>query len=224
MANRAHALVFTAEEASWLTSVNENFSLSFCCRNRQCLYYGPNHEWILHFDRQHHRCPRCLDEYKPWSEAKGQVPFQKVVVINDLFGTQGGDPHVFPAKWPGSEADSWLLSQAELYASKVVAPENMGEFYNKSIEGVHALCKRIGTPKHMVRFTWNPAIEHRLAAAKWPREGELGWQRLKDGGFSGNILPTPPAGQAWQVFNEWHELIALIGNVIYCSQNMLSKM
>ena len=100
----------TPEEAGWLTSFSASISISFVCRDPSCLWFGRNDQWVIHRDQRHFRCSLCGKLYAPWSCSGGEVPFQKVVAIRSPVSS---DTMCFGAKWPGSEADLWLLRQSE---------------------------------------------------------------------------------------------------------------
>ena len=118
------------------------------------------------------KCPLCLQFYAPWQEyrktASGAqvplLPFQKVCHIMDLVG--GNQPCIFAAKWPGSEADSWLLSQAELHAAKIEDPEDAEAYMKSAAQDLHALISQVGTPTGMVHYDWNPDHDWHLDAGR----------------------------------------------------------
>jgi hypothetical protein len=71
--------VLCARDLSYFTSIAEGVELCFCCRNPNCLYFGLNSQWLQLGDRYSFRCPICIDEYKPDSTKRGQVPFAFVI-------------------------------------------------------------------------------------------------------------------------------------------------
>ena len=188
-------------------------------RSLTCRFYGDNSQWIVEDTEGHFKCPLCLQLYQPWQAARKTasgaeiplLPFQKVCQIMDIVGT--GGPCIFAAKWPGGEADSWLLAQAELHAAQITDPADVQTYMQSAVQDLHALIKQVGTPKGMVRFEWNPCHHWNLDARRWPREGVTGWHRLESAGFWGNILPEPADGN-YHPFEQWHDLIALLARVL----------
>ena len=219
------AVKLRAEEAAWLTEIAEGFTVSFVCRNLTCRFYGDNSQWIVEDTGGHFKCPVCLQLYQPWQAARKTasgaevplLPFQKVCRILDLVGNNG--PCVFAAKWPGGEADSWLLAQAEIRAAELADPEDVQEYLQAAVQDLHVLIKQVGTPAGMTRFAWNQGHHWNLDARRWPRDGVTGWHRLEAGGFYGNILPE---AAEYHPFEQWHDLIALLARVLV-SKRALSR-
>ena len=148
------------------------------------------------------------------------VEFQKVVSIQSF---RGGEPTIFPAVWPGSEVDTWLLSQCELYAAQLATPKDLDEFYSRTLESVESLCKRIGTPVGMRRFELSQEVIDRLDNGTFPRDGPRGWARLLESGFYGQKLAPLAPGAKWEPFRNWRELIDVFGCVIYAAQSISSN-
>ena len=61
----------SAQECSYLTNLGKGTSLSFLCRMPNCLYYSMNHEWVESLGSYHFKCPRCGEQFRPWTEYKG---------------------------------------------------------------------------------------------------------------------------------------------------------
>ena len=220
-AQKAHGLKFSAEEAAWLTRISEGCTVSFSCRNPECRFYGMNDQWVL---GERYRCPRCMEEYWPWKgvkkNARGNVvfeylPFQKVVVIEAI----DGNTWIWPAQWPGSRADSWLLEQAEIYAANLQVEGDLRRYMEDTMTSLMQLCERVGATATFQHYDWDADAEHRLDVSKYPRDGEQGWGRLAENGYWGNILPLPKDGK-WEVFTEWTDLIQLIGQAMYCRREL----
>ena len=177
---------FVAEEAAWLTRITEGFTLSFNCRNPNCRWYGMNDQWIV---GARFRCPKCADDYWPWKAAKKNargntvyeyLPFQKVIHITTL-----NEQWVIPALWPGSQADTWLLQQAEIYAAQLKVEGDLHAYMEDTLQKIEDLCKKAGVPKGFKHYTWDPDVESRRDAGTYPprrrawvgslgREGLLG--------------------------------------------------
>ena len=142
-----------------------------------------------------------------------------MVRITDPFGVT--EPITFPAKWPGSEEDKWLMQQSELHAASIVYKGDVKAYLAETMVDVRKLTAAVGMPVGFERMAWNPAVEERLPSC--PKEGDRGWARLKEAGFWGKKLPLPPQGEPWHVFEEWRELIALLGQYIYCGRRIAEE-
>ena len=220
-AQKARGLKFVAEEAAWLTRVTEGFTVSFNCRNPNCRWYGMNDQWIV---GARFRCPKCADEYWPWKAAKKNargntvyeyLPFQKVIHVTTL-----NEQWVIPALWPGSQADTWLLQQAEIYAAQLKVEGDLHAYMEDTLQKIEELCKKAGVPKGFKHYTWDPDVEARLDAVNYPRDGERGWGNLSENGFWGNELDALAEGESWNPFTNWSDLIQLIGRAMYCHRGL----
>jgi len=215
----ATGLKFAAQESAWLTMLSEGVALSWVCRHPECRFFGMNDQWIDNGNQ--FRCPRCADEYWPWREFKKgtsirYLPFQKVLYIAGM----DGETWMVPAVWPGSQADSWLLQQAEIYAAQIKVEGDLQRYMEDTVTSIQALCSRTGRPQGFKHYAWNPESENKLSLGRWPRDGEAGWRRLVSNGYWGNVLDEPPAGEDWVAFTQWHDLIQLIGQAVYCRRNL----
>ena len=85
---------------------------------------------------------------------------------------------MFPASWPGSAEDTWLLKMAEAHA--VEMPSDLDSFLQKAFVDLDHLLKKVGVAQGMQHFASKPEIEPRLSAEKFPAEN---WQKLKNEGF-----------------------------------------
>ena len=75
----------------------------------------------------------------------------------------------------------------------------------------------------MRKFEWSHSTEYTLSG-KWPKDGQFGWARLRDGIYGG-VIPDAPNGD-WStfVFVDWQELIASLGSCIYAGNQLASRM
>ena len=87
-ASTADAQTLTAQEASYLTNLSKGTSLSFLCRMPDCLFYGMNHEWVESLNSYHFKCPRCGEQFRPWSDQKGAV--QAIAAVMAMMTDSGG--------------------------------------------------------------------------------------------------------------------------------------
>jgi hypothetical protein len=221
---RARGLKFCAEEAAWLTRISEGVAVCFVCRSPKCRFYGRNDAWICGGGGNRFRCPLCGEEYWPWKDWKQNssgnkvfeyLPFQKVVVLTCIDSRDW----LIPTKWPGSQADTWLLQQAEVHAAKLERPGDMEKYMEDTMQGILELCERTGSPCGFRHFPWQKSVEWMLNGDRFPRDGERGWGRLVDTGFDGDILPEPADGQ-WEGFEHFHDIIQLVGQAMFCRMNM----
>ena len=201
----------------WLTEIAQGIAVSYSCRFPSCRWYGMNHSWIADLWESHYRCPLCFLEYQPWTEKRGQLPYQKAIHI----ASPDGIVSTFPTKWPGSHEDKFLLECAEVHAANIQTDQDLADFASESVWQLEELVKRIKVCDGMVAFTWNAEKEYMLDPHKWPADGPLGWKRLRDG-FHGNIIPDAPRGD-WDsyVFVEWGELVAALGACIYVGKKFV---
>jgi hypothetical protein len=198
----------THEEASYLTVVTDSISISFICRKVDCGFYGMNSTdtWIKHLTTYHFRCPLCGCQYKPWSLEKA-VPVNKMMVLQDPHTKQVSR---IPCIWPGTSEDNWLAVQAELYARNLQTPQDLDDFLAKKSVELTQLLGRVARPEHMQHFPTIPegALHVIQTAAGYPPET---YQKQKNEGFWGNKYTYD---KSVEPFNEWPELIALLGSIL----------
>ena len=206
-------------QADWLTEIQRGVSISYSCRFGACRWYGQNDQWIADTSLAHFRCSLCKLEYQPWSESRGQLPYQKAVHVM----SPSGQLCVFPCKWPGSQEDGFLMQCAEAYAANLQTDKDLDEFCSDAVWNLENTLQKIRIPEGMRKFEWDPSTEYMLSA-KWPKEGPFGWARLRDG-FYGGVVPDAPNGD-WAnfVFVDWQELVASLGSCIYAGNQLAAKM
>ena len=206
-------------QADWLTEVAIGIAVSFACRFVDCRWYGMNHQWIADPLEGHFRCPMCKREYQPWTQSRGQLAYQKAVHI----ASPGGQVYAFPVKWPGSQADSFLLQCCEVYAANLKTDKDLEAFCTDAAWNLEQTLKKVGIAEGMRHFPWDNSTEYMLSA-KWPKDGPLGWGRLTQG-FHGNVVPLPADGN-WDthVFADWDELVAVLGSCIYAGKQLAARL
>ena len=118
--------------------------------------------WIADAKQAHFRCPHCFLEYAPWSDKKGQLPYQKAVHIV----SPDGRATAFPVKWPGSHEDSFLLQCAETYAADLSTDQDLEEFASDSIWKLEELVDRIKVCEGMIEYKWDSSKEYMLDSSK----------------------------------------------------------
>ena len=208
-------------QADWLTEVIKGVAISYACRFQDCRWYGMNHQWVVNSKQAQYRCPRCKREYKPWSQARGELCYQKAV---HLVSPGSGKVVAFPVKWPGSQADSFFLECCEVHAANLRTDQDLDEFVSDAVWKLEDVVKRLGIVEGMKKFEWDSSNEHMLSA-NWPKDGQFGWGRLV-GGYHGGIIPPPPKGVDWDAytFADWDELVAAVGGCIYAGQQIAARM
>lgn len=102
------------------------------------------------------------------SPLTGQMGAQKVVAI---IMPDTNVTRCFPASWPSTCSDNWLLQMAELRAAEVSCPQgqSLESFMAQSIGDFERYVEKISIPGCFEHFDWKPELEYRLDAAKWPR-------------------------------------------------------
>jgi hypothetical protein len=196
-----------AQEAQYLTSLALGITISFCCRNRKCLWFGLNHEWPKASASEHFRCPCCAQLYQPTASGKDRAPFSFVLSMPDL--ETGQQVHV-PACWPNSEDHKWLLGQIEAYA---IAPSTQVELqaYNLRTAQVqlHELLERVKIPAHFEEVPWNPnAVFH------MPSNFDLSLYRKRMTTFGCKLDRVRDQEAIEHPFTDWPLLIAMVGRVV----------
>jgi len=146
----------SSTEAGYLTEIAHGVTISFMCRQKGCLFFGKNDQWIKHVESEHFRCPQCGERYRPWSFGKGEFPAQKVLHVVDPV-TQVDC--IIPCTWPGSDEDKWLNNMVEIRARDIQTDGDLRAFMERSAVNLSELLTKVGTPLHFMRLEWNPEIE-----------------------------------------------------------------
>ena len=193
----------TGEEASYLTSIARGVTVSFMCRQKDCLFWGMNDAdtWIKDSGRYHFKCPLCGTFFQPgvWSE--------KVVEANFMFGMTDpvtGEMSSFPCVWPVSEETDWIYKQAELEARQIKTRADVDAWHNKSKVDLSELLKKQRVPASFERLPYSCPDER--VSAKWQ------YAHIKARGF---VMGRRATVEEVQVpYKSWNELIGLVANVL----------
>ena len=175
-----------AKDVAYLTTLATGLTVSFVCRSPSCLFYGQNHQWIKKIDSEQFRCPQCGMLYQPWSQAKGQFPAQKVL---SMTCPRSGLTRCWPCKWPESAEDGWLNKMAEIHARDISTGDDLNAFISRTTISLSDLLDRVAVPIGFKKMEWNPAIEHMLHDATFPKSQ---WAHLKENGVWGDKLLVDP--------------------------------
>ncbi|WP_353239613.1 hypothetical protein [Limnohabitans sp.] len=195
----------TATEASYLTVLAEGITLSYCCRDPNCLFYGLNHEWCEHLRKYWFRCPACGKWFQPVAAGHGEVPFAFVLNIEDI---ETGERMNIPCIWPESEEVGWINRQAELKARQLEDEQGLAAFTDSTRADLSQLLRNVGVPGHFQKFDWDPKVEWRVDASVWR------YQHLKERGYFWGGKLDPKTVNLAEPYTNWNELITLIARVL----------
>ena len=67
----------------------------FMCRNMECLFVTNSAQWVRRTTKEKFRCPKCLQEYKPWVASNTRINCQKLMVLSK----SGGKTKMYPVQW-----------------------------------------------------------------------------------------------------------------------------
>ena len=206
----------TAEAAGYLTKMTNHTSVSWLCRYPACGFFGMNHSWVKHVEREKFRCPQCGLEYLPWSVAKGQVMAQKVVTITCPIT---GDVMHLPVSWPSGAEDGWLLRAVEDKAAEI-APlaEFSAAIASENHAAIEDLAHKIGVPTAFSLLPWNSWAENAFDSVKYPPSQ---WLHLKQAGVWGAKMDLSPG--KFVLFDDMPLLIKLLSQSV-ASGMQLSRM
>ena len=204
----------SATEAGYLTEVADGVTISFMCRDKTCLYYGMNDQWIKRVDSEHFRCPQCGKFYQPWTQANGEVCAQKVLHIVDPVTSVAT---VIPCEWPGEREDKWLNTMVEMRAREIKTGEDLAKFMRQSAVDLSSLLTKVGTPLHFTRLDWSPGMEYKLTLPRFP---ESQWAHLKSGVYGMKL----PFAADMDIFTNFSELISLLANLLAGGTAMAAKL
>jgi hypothetical protein len=208
--------VLCARDLSYFTSIAEGIELCFCCRNRDCLYFGLNSQWLQQGEKYNFRCPICIDEYKPDSTKKGQVPFAFVISMTDL---ETGKKVQIPAVWPSSQDMGWLNKQIEVQAVNVQTETDLEHYVNRGTYDLHALLAKEAVPKDFrkVPFCETGDINRVAWDARWNVPA------FQARGFVWGNKLNPAVDDITHPYSNWDEFIAICARVIAEGRSGLAK-
>jgi hypothetical protein len=136
------ARTLSSSEAQFLDRLTDSFAVLFCCRNKDCMMASRSTDWLRSTVRHQFACPACHQKYRPWVQSEGRSEAQRAILIRDPITTAWS---VFPASWPSTAEDNWLMSMAEAYARDVQCPESLSQFVAGQAVRLSDLLARIGT-------------------------------------------------------------------------------
>ena len=177
---------------TWLTQVSDNIWVSWVCRS--CRWFGLNHQWIRHADKEWYRCPHCGVRYQPWAWRPDWHDSQKAVTVqNPISGTSMS----FGASWPNGEEDNWLARMVELKAKSQVVPEgvNLTDFLCSTAVSLDELLQKVSVPASFRIFPWNHQVENVLDERTYPKRH---WAHLCASGYTGDILSEEGAANPFK--------------------------
>jgi hypothetical protein len=203
----------SASDASYLTRVSENCTISFICRD--CGYYGP--DWGKARDHWWFRCFHCGARYHPWTCSAGKSPYNRAVIVHDPIM----DTLTYtPALWPDTAEDNWLMNMCEVYARQITTVDDLTEFINRSAVGIAKLLTNAGNPTHYQRMPFSQTAQWRFDG-QW----ELSqFQSVIDNGFVGGIWKPEDPTEVGKIFSDWAELAQYVGNITAANRIINSKL
>jgi hypothetical protein len=196
-----------ARDISYFTSICDGVELCFCCRNRSCLYFGMNSQWLQLGAKYSFRCPVCFDEYKPDSTAKGQVPFAFVIAMTDLVT---GKKAMVPAVWPATHDMQWLNGQIEVHALNMQTEVELDNYKNRGAADLHELLAREAVPKEFRQVPFGETGDI-WRVCQQPLWNVPAFQAR--GFVMGNKL-NPEVDDITHPYDNWGEFIAICARVV----------
>ena len=183
VADKCGAKVLCTEAVGYMNKLTEGIAVSWLCRFPDCGFYGMNSQWIRRVDAEKFRCPLCGLEYQPWSEARGQVPAQKVLsMLNPLTM----ETMHMPIVWPSGAEDSWLSKMVEAKAEEMVDLDIFDDAYMaRNCRDIDTLVRKCGIPHFFSLQAWRDDAEWKLDERTYPPSQ---WQHLKEKGVYGAFL------------------------------------
>jgi hypothetical protein len=197
--------VFAATELSYLTSVCENFSVSFVCRRSNCLWFGLNSEWPKDRGSYHFACPCCGMPYKPFQTLADCEKFQFVLAMPDIVN---GGMLFIPAMWANGQDENWLRKQMEIYALQITNADELKSYtLGTATRELTEYIKAIAPPvyfesKPWVRPLW---IEPRYDISLYEQRGTT---------FGCKLDKVRDAEAIASPFEDWPHLAALMAKVV----------
>ncbi len=190
-----------------MTHITKSVCLSYLCRQKNCGFYGYNHQWLKHISHEWFKCPACGARYYPWQMTDQTWPANRLLSLPDCNGKRVA----VPILWPSTEEDRWFNRQIEAYAETVglIDKKDARPFIRRSVHEIQALMDASGIPAAFTKRTWNKDIEWRLGP-NYPLEQ---YQDIIQNGFFGDfvdlsnpLLPAP--------MQDLGQIIALLGNLL----------
>ena len=207
------AQTLTAEEASYLTHIQEGIAFMFICRMAGCMFFGLNSQWVERSDGKYQfRCPCCGDLYKPNSTVKNQIQASFMLQVVDPVTNQAAR---IPTTWPPSEEMNWVNNQIELKARDIQTPTDVLAWHQKSQLDLKRLIEKESVPVGLKEMTPSSDIDHRF-------QGNWKWAEFKTRTFWGAKFTDETAAR--DPFSNWTELIGLIANTVASNRDLISRM
>jgi hypothetical protein len=203
----------TSAQAQHLTCFGENMFFAFVCRDKTCMHYGRNSEWVASKKSFHFKCPDCKRLFQPWTDKpmNGQPPLAFQFIVG-LWCPLSQRQMLLPVVWPHTKEFGWLLSMAELHARDLQTDESLEQFLSKSSVKLSELLEREAIPMHFRQKKWKHGNNPDLTD-EWDFKALLA-------GYHGETWGEPEAVG----FKDFDVLIPLIGNMIYAGQQLQARL
>ena len=125
----------------------------------------------------------------------------------------------FGATLPHNEEDSWLNRMVEIRARELTVPSDrdLSGWLIDTAVGLKALLSNVEIPHTWEKFMLQK--KPRICYTR-PRTPPCNYERIKQNGYYGQILP--PVGWA-QPFNEWEKIITLFARMVLGVESKLGR-
>jgi hypothetical protein len=207
--------ILCGQDLSFLTNIADGISVSFCCRNVDCLFFGLNLEWLQQGTRYKFRCPCCIDEYGPTRTTKGQVPFSFVLSMVDL---ETQEMMHIPAMWPETKDMQWLDKQIEIEALKIETETDLANYINRGQVELSELLKREAIPKHFTKIAFGEEHVHRI---QWDERWNV--PHFRETGFVWGSKLSPKTDDLSHPYSDWNAFIGIGTRVVAEGKSGLKK-
>ena len=203
--------VYSQKELSHLTELAKGFSVSFCCRRSNCLWFGQNHEWPEAKGTTGYKveyrfaCPCCGMPYKPWKPLADCENFQFVLAMPDPIN---GGQLFLPAMWADSHDEKWLHEQMEVHVLQI---QTSGDLEKYTLgEASKELVEYIADLAPPVYFKHEPWVRPAWIEPKY----DLSLYEARGTTFGCKLDLVRDAKNIANPFREWAQLAALMGRLV----------
>jgi hypothetical protein len=185
-----------------------NITIRFCCRSRNCLWFGLNHEWP--HSNARFRCPCCAQLYSAIGCGKDRALVDCVLSMLDPVTSQ--QVHV-PACWPDADhLYHWLPGAIEFYLDRLHTQAELQAYDLRAAEiELHRFLERVKskTLAHFEEVPWDPNV-----CWKMPSDFDLSLYKRRGTTFGCKLDRVRDAETIEHPFTDWPLLIAMVGRVV----------
>jgi hypothetical protein len=202
---RIEGQVWAKSELQNLTTLADGFSISFCCRREDCMFFGLNSEWPKDRFSEHWSCPCCGYLYVPFKKIGGCMDFQFVLAMPDYIN---GGQMFLPALWMDGQDEKWLLQQMEIHVLNITT---RGELESYTL-GQAA--------KDLTQYISEQAPPHYFKHEPWVRPAQMqpkfdcSLYEARGTTFGCKLDKVRDAQNIATPFCQWPHLAALMGRLV----------